>query len=29
MEKILNYINGVLQEPSSKQYLDNYEPATG
>jgi len=29
MEKILNYINGVLQEPVSKQYLDNYEPATG
>jgi aminomuconate-semialdehyde/2-hydroxymuconate-6-semialdehyde dehydrogenase len=29
MEKILNYINGVLQEPTSKQYIDNYEPATG
>ena len=29
MEKILNYINGVLQEPCSKQYIDNYEPATG
>jgi aminomuconate-semialdehyde/2-hydroxymuconate-6-semialdehyde dehydrogenase len=29
MEKILNYINGVLQEPVSKQYMDNYEPATG
>ena len=29
MEKILNYINGVLQEPASKQYIDNYEPATG
>ncbi len=29
MEKILNYINGVLQEPSSRQYIDNYEPATG
>ncbi len=29
MEKILNYINGVLQEPHSKQYIDNYEPATG
>ena len=29
MEKILNYINGVLQEPHSKGYIDNYEPATG
>ena len=29
MEKVLNYINGVLQEPASKQYIDNYEPATG
>lgn len=29
MEKILNYINGVLQEPASGQYLDNFEPATG
>jgi len=29
MEKILNYINGALQEPVSKQYLNNYEPATG
>ena len=29
MEKILNYINGVLQEPVSKQYIDNFEPATG
>ena len=29
MEKILNYINGALHQPSSKQYIDNYEPATG
>lgn len=29
MEKILNYINGRLQEPESGTYLDNYEPATG
>ena len=29
MEKILNYINGTLQEPTSRQYIDNYEPATG
>ncbi len=29
MEKISNYINGELREPVSKQYLDNYEPATG
>src|ERR1043165_3603944 len=29
MEKLLNYINGELTEPVSKQYLDNYEPATG
>lgn len=29
MERILNYINGELVEPNSKQYLDNYEPAEG
>ena len=29
MEKILNYINGTLQEPTSRQYIDKYEPATG
>jgi len=28
-EKLKNYINGELSEPVSKQYLDNYEPATG
>ena len=28
-EKLKNYINGELREPSSKQYLDNYEPAKG
>lgn len=29
MQKISNYINGVLVEPVSKQYIDNYNPATG
>jgi aminomuconate-semialdehyde/2-hydroxymuconate-6-semialdehyde dehydrogenase len=29
MEKILNYINGRLQEPLSGKHLDNWEPATG
>lgn len=29
MEKILNYIDGVLCEPASKKYLDNYNPAIG
>jgi aminomuconate-semialdehyde/2-hydroxymuconate-6-semialdehyde dehydrogenase len=29
MKKILNYINGELIEPVGKQYLNNYEPATG
>lgn len=29
MQKILNYINGALVEPQSKQYLDNINPATG
>ena len=29
MEKISNYINGELKEPSSGAYLDNYNPATG
>lgn len=29
MKKILNYINGELIEPVSKQYIDNYEPAKG
>ena len=29
MQKIKNYINGELIEPVSKQYLDNYNPATG
>ena len=29
MQKILNYINGELVEPSSKQYIDNINPATG
>ena len=29
MQKILNYINGELMEPVSKQYLDNINPATG
>lgn len=29
MEKIQNYIDGVLVAPISNQYLDNYEPSTG
>ena len=29
MEKILNYINGILVEPTSGEYLDNYDPSTG
>ena len=29
MKKILNYINGTLQEPLSGQFLDNVNPATG
>lgn len=29
MDKILNYINGNLVEPASRQYLDNYNPAEG
>ncbi len=29
MLKISNYINGSFAEPVSKQYLDNYNPATG
>lgn len=29
MEKILNYIDGVLSEPKSNQFLDNYDPAIG
>lgn len=29
MTHIKNYINGQLQEPVSKTYLDNYNPATG
>lgn len=29
MQKIKNYINGELIEPLSKQYIDNYNPATG
>jgi aminomuconate-semialdehyde/2-hydroxymuconate-6-semialdehyde dehydrogenase len=29
MEKILNYVNGVLQEPRSGKYLDNYDPSIG
>jgi aminomuconate-semialdehyde/2-hydroxymuconate-6-semialdehyde dehydrogenase len=29
MEKILNYINGELVEPSSGNYLDNYNPSNG
>ena len=29
MKKILNYINGELREPLSKNYIDNYCPATG
>jgi len=29
MIKIKNYINGELIEPISKQYIDNYNPATG
>ena len=27
--KILNYINGILQEPVNDNWLDNYNPATG
>jgi aminomuconate-semialdehyde/2-hydroxymuconate-6-semialdehyde dehydrogenase len=29
MKKIANYINGKLVEPISKNYIDNYNPATG
>jgi aminomuconate-semialdehyde/2-hydroxymuconate-6-semialdehyde dehydrogenase len=29
LEKVLNYINGELVHTVSRQYLDNYEPATG
>ena len=29
MQKILNYINGEFKSPSSNQFLDNYNPATG
>jgi len=29
MQKIANYINGALIEPTSKQYIDNYNPSTG
>jgi len=29
MEKIFNYIDGVLKDPTSNQYLDNYDPSTG
>ena len=29
MKKIANYINGRLIEPKSKNYINNYNPATG
>ena len=29
MEKILNYINGELTEPTNGNYLDNYNPSNG
>ncbi len=29
MQKILNYINGELVEPTSKKYMDNFDPSTG
>lgn len=29
MQKIVNYINGELIEPVSKQYIDNIDPSTG
>lgn len=29
MERILNYINGALKEPSKKMFIENYEPASG
>jgi aminomuconate-semialdehyde/2-hydroxymuconate-6-semialdehyde dehydrogenase len=29
MEKILNYINGELVEPNSKQYIENVDPSIG
>jgi aminomuconate-semialdehyde/2-hydroxymuconate-6-semialdehyde dehydrogenase len=29
MQKILNYINGALVEPASKQFIDNYNPSIG
>lgn len=29
MQKIVNYINGVLTEPISQQYLENVDPSTG
>ena len=29
MQKIKNYINGELLEPVGREYIDNYNPATG
>lgn len=29
MEKILNYINGEMREPSSKKYIENFNPSNG
>lgn len=29
MQKILNYINGAMVEPISKQFMDNYDPSIG
>ncbi len=29
MQKIQNYINGILVAPQNNEYLDNFEPATG
>ena len=29
MEKILNYINGEIREPSSKKYIENFNPSNG
>ena len=29
MEKILNYIDGELVEPTNKSYFENFDPSTG
>ena len=27
--KLLNYIDGEMTEPASREYIDNYDPSTG